>query len=122
MTTASFIAAGNTQVVTATTTPTAVIFTGCNTNTFRIVTNVAATSPFTFVSVVQGNTAPDFNHPGLTTGSGTGVPITNASATYVTGNFGLGGGPGNVTVATMTSSGAALVFITPVNTLGPGIR
>ena len=122
MSIASFITAGNTVLVTANTVQQNVLFSGINTNTFRIVTNVAATSATTFIGVIQGNTATSFNHPGAAgLNNGQGFPITNAEVTYVSGNFGIGGTAGNVTVATIMSSGAALVYITPVVIQGPGI-
>ena len=121
MSIASFITAGNTVLVTANTVQQNVLFSGINTNTFRIVTNVAATSATTFIGVIQGNTATSFNHPGSGNGNAQGFPITNAEVTYVSGNFGIGGTAGNVTVATIMSSGAALVYITPVVIQGPGI-
>ena len=121
MSIASFIAVGNTQVIVANTVQQNVLFANVNTNVFRIVTNIAATSQTTFVSIVQGNTATSFNHPGLTLGAGQGFPISNAEPTYAAGNFGKGGVTGNVTVATITSSGASLVYITPVVIQGPGI-
>jgi hypothetical protein len=121
MSISSFIAVGNTQVIVANTVQQNVLFSDINTNVFRIVTNTAATSATTFVGVFAGNTATSFNHPGLTIGAGQGFPVTNAEPTYVAGNFGKGGITGNVTVATITSSGASLVYITPVVIQGPGI-
>jgi hypothetical protein len=120
MSIASFIPVGNTTIVTANTVQQNVLFSGVNTNTFRIVTNVAATT--TFVGVITGNTADSFNHPGAAgLNNGQGFPVTSAEVCYVSGNFGIGGVAGNVTVATITSSGTALVYITPVIVQGPGI-
>ena len=112
----SFAIQANTVGVTVGTTASTVVFQNSITNTFRITTNVAATTDTVFVGVFAGNTAPGFHHPlpdGTT--SGAGIPITNAESLFLSGGFGLPT-PGNVTVAAICSTGTALVYITPVFT------
>lgn len=110
----AFTILGNTAAAVVTTTQVNTVFRFCDTNTFRIVSNLALTSDTVFVGVFSGNTATSFHHPILGGATGQGIPVVGSEAVFVTGNFGISTLPGNVTVAAITSSGAAEVYITPV--------
>ena len=110
----SFTILGNTAAAVVTSTQVNTLFQFCNTNTFRIVSNLATTSDTVFVGVFSGNTATSFHHPVIGGDTGQGIPVVSSEAVFVTGNFGISALPGNVTVAAITSSGAAQVYITPV--------
>jgi hypothetical protein len=109
----SIIVVGNSQFITTGTTANVVLFQNSISNTFDI-TNISTTVN-AYVGVFNSNVKTSFNHP--TAGSANiGLALSPGQTRTVTGNFNQGE-PGNVWVATITSSGSTNIVATPITTV-----